>query len=59
MFFNDCDKRIYKSPTGRDYDPLAVHRQLTVASGGLLNDWLAAWTATDAGVVDKAQAHQY
>lgn len=38
--FSERERTIYRSPDGRDFDPLRVERQLRIASGGRLNEWL-------------------
>ena len=52
MFFQDHEKQIY-SPPGCDqkFDPLALDRALTKASGGRLNEWLQAWSPESEGDV--------
>src|SRR5262249_43332767 len=56
MFFADHEKRIY-SPEGcpRAFDPLALDRALTRASGGRRGDLLAAWQATDVSTGDVSE----
>lgn len=53
MFFHDHEKQIY-SPEGSDqkFDPLALDRALTVASGGRLNDLLKQWQPVPEGQGD-------
>lgn len=53
MFFEPHEKTIY-SPEGSDkkFDPLAVERALTIATGGKLNDLLTQWRAASDGLGD-------
>lgn len=43
------EKLIYATAGGERHDPLAVHRRLLFATGGLFNSHLADWTAPDDG----------
>lgn len=52
--YSATEKLIYTSASGTQYDPLQLHRQLTLLSGGKVNDWTADWNSAD-GVV-RAEA---
>lgn len=58
MFYTAADKLIYKSPTGSQFDPLVLHRKLILASGGLVNQHLLAWSSPDTSDVEKAMAEE-
>ena len=58
MFYPDDAKRIYTSPAGTKYDPLAVHRKLVLAGGGRLNDHLASWADPETPEVARAAAEE-
>ena len=45
MIFADHEKRIYPGPLGKSYDPLALQREITFATGGNLAAVLDAWNA--------------
>lgn len=47
MFYNNSDKLIYTSPSGKKYDPLDVYRKLIVISRSQLNTHLSDWQIID------------
>lgn len=59
MFFQDHEKQIY-SPQGSDkkFDPLAIDRNLVIASDGRLNDLLKQWRASSDGLGDVSKDSQ-
>lgn len=60
--FQDHERAIYSPPgSGRQYDPLALDRKLTILSHGQLPGWWVEWQtkagdATIDGNVDESQA---
>lgn len=53
MFFEEHEKQIYTPPgSDRAYDPLAIDRALTVATGGNLPGLVADWKAGSDGQGD-------
>lgn len=56
MFFADHEKRIY-SPEGSDlkFDPLALDRSLTLATGGKLAELVAQWQPPEEGTGDVSK----
>lgn len=55
MLYDEKDRNIYKSPTGDEFDPLAVQRKLRLASGGRINDCLVQWESDDPMEADVAE----
>lgn len=51
MFYKEWERTIYQYGD-KKYDPLAIHRKLTEASGGKFNDLLRMWTAEKDGLGD-------
>lgn len=47
MFYSEAERKIYVSPSGDRYDPLAVQRKLRIASRGQVNEALLQWHGDD------------